>query len=58
MNDTFWSAYVIFCKTENLGCLPFAGGWAEQPADVVDVINLFKIEQSRWDSEQFEKKKK
>lgn len=57
LDETFWSAYIIWCRTENLGCLPFSGGWAEQPAAITEVINLFKVEQSKWEAEQMEKKK-
>jgi len=42
--------------SENLGCLPFAGGWAEQPEWITRVISLFKIERWRMDEEERELK--
>lgn len=42
--------------TENMKCLPFSGGWAEQPFELVTVIALFRVEQSKWEQEQTEKK--
>lgn len=42
--------------TENMKCLPFSGGWAEQPFELVTVIALFRVEQSKWEQEETEKK--
>jgi hypothetical protein len=36
-------------------CLPFSGGWAEQPECITMAINLFRVEQSRWEQEEREK---
>lgn len=44
--------------TENMQCLPFAGGWAEQPYEIVTVISLLRVEQSKWDKEELDKKLK
>ena len=55
MSEYFWSALEIYILTENLECLPFAGGWAEQPAEIVSILNLFRVEKSLWDKEQFDK---
>lgn len=55
MTDEFWTALFIWNRTENLGCLPFAGGWAEQPGFISEVLNLFKVEQAAWDKAQWEK---
>ena len=43
--------------TENMSCLPFAGGWAEQPDEITTVIALFRVEQSKWEAEEREKTK-
>ncbi|MGP1587268.1 MAG: hypothetical protein ACTTHG_02875 [Treponemataceae bacterium] len=58
LNEYFFSCLEVFYLTENMGCLPFAGGWAEQPAEITAVINLFRIERSIWDKEQMEKESK
>lgn len=44
--------------TENMQCLPFAGGWAEQPDYLAQIINLFRVEQDRWEQEQLEEEQK
>lgn len=41
--------------TENMKCLPFAGGWAEQPEYIFQIINLFRVEEDRWEQEEREK---
>ena len=33
LDEYFWSALNVYFMTENMQCLPFAGGWAEQPRD-------------------------
>ena len=55
IDENFFTALQVYCLTENLGCLPFGGGWAEQPATV---INSLKLEQSRIEREEWEAKKK
>lgn len=57
MTDEFWNALYIWNRTENLECLPFAGGWAEQPGFIPDIINLFRCEKAEWDKNQWEKEK-
>ena len=43
--------------TENLGCLPFAGGWAEQPAWITQALAVLKIEKRRTDEEESKAKR-
>jgi hypothetical protein len=50
-------ALYIWNRTENLECLPFAGGWAEQPGFIPEIINLFRCEKAEWDRIQWEKEK-
>lgn len=57
MTDEFWLALYIWNRTENLGCLPFAGGWAEQPGYIAEILNLFRVEQAAWDKAQWEKER-
>ena len=57
VNEYFWDALHIHYMTETMDCLPFSGGWAEQPYEIATVIALFRIEQNRWDQETWEKDK-
>lgn len=52
MNEDFWQAYHVYLMTESLGCLPFAGGWAEQPEWVVTALSIIKSEMAIWREEQ------
>ena len=44
----------VFYTTENLGCLPFAGGWAEQPEWITMALSVLKVERWRVDEEERE----
>lgn len=44
--------------TENMQTLPFSGGWAEQPSEIITVIALFRGEQSKWEKEELDNKLK
>jgi hypothetical protein len=48
----------VFYTSENLGCLPFAGGWAEQPAWITRALSVLKVEKSRVDEEEREQRQK
>lgn len=52
VNEEFRAAYKMFLITENLGCLPFGGGWAQQPEWVVTALTVFKSETALWREEQ------
>jgi hypothetical protein len=54
----FLTALDVFCTTENLGCLPFAGGWAEQPQWITQVLSMLKIERWKADEEERELKQR
>ena len=41
---------------ENLGCLPFTGGWAEQPAWITQALSVLKVERWKVDEEERELK--
>ena len=58
IDENFFTALQVYCLTENLVCLPFGGGWAEQPADIITIINSLKLEQSRIEREEWEAEKK
>ena len=57
VNEDFWQAYRVYLLTESLGCLPFGGGWAEQPEWVVTALSIFKSETAIWRQEQKAKEK-
>ena len=52
LDEYFWSAMELYCMTETLKSLPFAGGWAEQPAEIITVLALLKTENAKWEEEQ------
>jgi hypothetical protein len=57
ITEEFYAALDVFCISENLGCLPFAGGWAEQPEWIVHVISVLKVERWKVDEEDRELKR-
>ena len=54
VNEEFYAAWEVFCLSENMGCLPFAGGWAEQPEWITRAISTLKIERFKADEEERE----
>jgi hypothetical protein len=38
LDDWFWSAFDVWYRWRMFNGLPFSGGWAEQPAHLVDII--------------------
>ena len=52
INEEFYAALNVFCMCENLGCLPFAGGWAEQPEWITQALAVLKVERYRVDEEE------
>ena len=58
VNEEFISALNVFCTSENLGCLPFAGGWAQQPAWITQAISVLKVERWKADEEEREAKQR
>lgn len=58
VSEDFRQAYRMYLITETLGCLPFGGGWAEQPDWVVTALTAFKSEMALWHQEQRHKEEK
>jgi hypothetical protein len=58
LTEEFYQALHVFYTTENLGVLPFSGGWAEQPEWIVNVLNTLKIEQALWEQSEAEERRK
>ena len=56
ITEEFFLAWEVFCLTENLGCLPFSGGWAEQPAWITSALSVLKTERWKADEEEREMK--
>lgn len=56
LNDETISAINVFGTCEILGGLPFAGGWAEQPAWIIQALTVLKVERYKVDEEEREQK--
>ena len=56
ITEEFYRAWEVFCLTENLECLPFSGGWAEQPAWITQALSVLKVERWKADEEEREMK--
>jgi len=54
VTEEFYAAWEVFCLSENMGCLPFAGGWAEQPEWITHAISTLKVERFNADEEERE----
>jgi len=54
ITEEFCLAWEVFCLSGNLECLPFAGGWAEQPEWIVHAISVLKAERQKADEEERE----
>ncbi|MDR1575598.1 MAG: hypothetical protein LBS37_06290, partial [Treponema sp.] len=52
ITEEFYTMLDVFYTSENLGCLPFAGGWAEQPAWIAQALSVLKVEKYRVDEEE------
>jgi hypothetical protein len=52
ITEEFYAALDVFCMCENLGCLPFAGGWAEQPEWIIQALSVLKVERWKVDEEE------
>jgi hypothetical protein len=58
ITEEFYTILEVFYTSENLGCLPFAGGWAEQPAWITGALKVLKVERYRVDEEERKLKQK
>jgi|6_EtaG_2_1085325.scaffolds.fasta_scaffold01437_3 hypothetical protein len=47
----FVKAYRVWARWNKHGVLPFSGGWMEQPAHVIDVLNMFDPIYGEWQDE-------
>jgi len=54
ITEEFCAALEVFYTSENLGCLPFAGGWAEQPEWIARALSVLKVERWKVDEEERE----
>jgi hypothetical protein len=57
ITEEFYTVLNVFCMCENLGCLPFAGGWAQQPEWITQALSVLKVERWKVDEEERELKK-
>ena len=51
VTEEFYAALEALHASESLGCLPFAGGWAEQPEWIVRALLVLKAERRKADEE-------
>ena len=58
ITEEFCRALEVFYTTENLGCLPFSGGWAEQPEWITRALSVLKVERWKIDEEEREQKQR
>jgi len=58
VTEEFCAALEVFAISENMGCLPFAGGWAEQPEWITRAINTLKTERFMVDEEEREARRR
>ena len=54
INEDFYAALNVFYMCENLGCLPFGGGWAQQPEWITQALAVLKVERWKADEEERE----
>jgi len=54
LTDEFFQCWEVYLLSEDIGCLPFTGGWAEQPEWIVRAIMLFKRETALWEQKEHE----
>jgi hypothetical protein len=57
ISEEFAAALEVFRVSENMGCLPFSGGWAEQPEWITRAISVLKVERCKIDEEEREIKR-
>lgn len=53
LTEEFYTCWYVYCMTENLGSLPFAGGWAEQPCWISEALSILKVEESQMEQEKY-----
>jgi hypothetical protein len=58
VTEAFYTMLNVFYTSENLGCLPFSGGWAEQPAWITQALSVLKVEKYLADEEERKQKQK
>ncbi len=51
LDAEFFSALDIYLTSEILECLPYDGGWAEQPYPIVVALTTLKMEQKAMEAE-------
>ena len=52
ITEEFITAFEVFITSENMGCLPFSGGWAEQPEWITQAMSILKVERWKADEEE------
>jgi len=57
LTDEFFQCWNVYRISEDVGQLPFAGGWAQQPEWMIRSIMLFKREDALWEKKESEERK-
>jgi len=57
LTEDFYTMLAVFYTTQNMECLPFAGGWAEQPLWITTALEILKVEKWIADEEDREQKR-
>jgi hypothetical protein len=58
LTDEFFQCWNVYRISEDAGCLPFSGGWAEQPEWMIRSIMLFKREEALWEQKEYKESPK
>ena len=58
LTEEFWTCLDVFFMTETVECLPFGGGWAEQPFWIAQVLSILKSERNLLERKEIEDSKK
>jgi hypothetical protein len=57
ITEDFYTMLDVFYTTRTLECLPFTGGWAEQPEWITRALAVLTVEQRKVDEEEREQKR-
>jgi hypothetical protein len=57
IDEDFAAMLSVFYTTQNLECLPFSGGWAEQPLWIAQALEILKTEKWKADVEEREQER-
>ena len=56
LTEYFWGALEVYGFTQTMECLPFSGGWAEQPVEITTILAVLKTEANRIEQEEWDRR--